>query len=82
MFGAAAGSNPFWEKFDWAAAIQEGATYSGVPYSGTFGFVDTVTYLPVNHEIPPKEQALLCPSCHGITWHWAELGLTDPLAPP
>ena len=82
LFGAAAGSNPFWEKFDWAAAIQEGATYSGVPYSGTFGFVDTVTYLPVNHEIPPKEQALLCPSCHGITWHWAELGLTDPLAPP
>jgi octaheme c-type cytochrome (tetrathionate reductase family) len=81
LFGAAAGPNPFCERFDWAAALQEGAAYSGVAYSGTFGFVNTVSYLPINHEIPPKEHAPRCEACHGATWHWADLGLTDPLLP-
>lgn len=81
LYGSAAGANPFWEKYDWAAALAEGAAYGGVAYSGTHGFVNTLTYLSVNHEIPPREFALLCESCHWTTWHWAELGLTDPLLP-
>jgi octaheme c-type cytochrome (tetrathionate reductase family) len=81
LFGAAAGPNAFWDKFDWASALQEGAAYSGVPYSGTFGFVETVTYLRVNHEIAPKEQARMCETCHGQTWFWSQLGLIDPLLP-
>ena len=80
LFGGAAGPNAFWEKYDWAAALQEGAAYSGVAYSGTYGFVNTVAYLQVNHEVPPAAQALKCESCHRTAWHWAALQLTDPLA--
>jgi octaheme c-type cytochrome (tetrathionate reductase family) len=81
LFGSAAGSNAFWDKFDWASALNEGAAYSGVAYSGAFGFVNTVSYLRVNHEIAPKEQAPACNSCHGQTWFWSQLGIKDPLAP-
>jgi octaheme c-type cytochrome (tetrathionate reductase family) len=81
LFGSAAGSNAYWDTFDWTLALQEGAAYSGVSYSGTFGFAETVTYLQVNHEIAPKEQALFCDHCHGQTWFWNELGVADPLLP-
>ena len=82
LFGTAAGPNAYWDKFDWAAALREGAAYSGVPFSGTFGFPSTITYLSVNHEIPPKAQALLCNSCHNVPEFWDALGIEDPLAPP
>lgn len=82
LFGTAAGPNPFWEKFDWTLALQEGAAYSGVAFSGEFGFPNTVTYLSVNHQVAPKEMALNCNACHGVPPFWAALGLTDPLPGP
>jgi hypothetical protein len=82
LFGTAAGANPLAEKFDWALALQEGAAYSGVAFSGEFGFPDTVTYLSVNHQIAPKEMARLCNSCHGVPEFWATVDLTDPLPGP
>ena len=82
LFGAAAGPNPFWEKFDWALALQEGAAYSGVTFSGSFGFPNTVTYLSVNHQVAPKEMARLCNTCHGVPEFWAAADLTDPLPGP
>ena len=82
LFGQAAGPHPFWEKFDWGLALQEGAAYSGVPFSGTFGFPNTVMYLSVNHQIAPKEMALNCNACHGVPTFWAAVDLTDPLPGP
>jgi octaheme c-type cytochrome (tetrathionate reductase family) len=82
LFGAPGGANPFWEKFDWGLALADGAAYTGVPFSGTFGFVNTVTFLQVNHEVAPREAALRCNACHGVPEFWAILGVTDPLAPP
>jgi octaheme c-type cytochrome (tetrathionate reductase family) len=81
LSGTAAGPNAFWGAYDWNAALQEGAAYDGFVYSGQYTFVNTISYLPVNHQIPPKEQAHLCESCHWTTWFWADLGLVDPLAP-
>lgn len=75
LFGSKGGPNPYWAKYDWDLAVQDGATYTGQTYSGAFEFVDTVMYLTVNHEIAPKEQALgmdnNCGDCHidaGIDW--------------
>ena len=82
LFGTAAGPNAYWDKFDWAAALREGATYSGVPFSGTFGFPNTVMFLSVNHEVAPMEQALHCNDCHFVPEFWSSLGLVDPLVLP
>jgi hypothetical protein len=84
LFGLKGGPNPYWGKYDWDLALQDGATYTGQTYSGEFEFVDTVMYLTVNHEIAPKEDALgidnSCDSCHfGDRVEWTELGWTgDP----
>ena len=82
LFGGKGGPNPFWAKYDWDLALQDGATYTGQTYSGAFEFVDTVMYLTVNHEIAPKEQALGmdsdCFDCHieGAI-DWTALGWSD-----
>ena len=75
LFGTATGPNPYWGGFDWNLAIQDGANYTGQPYSGTFGFVDTFMFLKVDHEVAPKEQAYgmngACADCHApglIDW--------------
>jgi octaheme c-type cytochrome (tetrathionate reductase family) len=85
LFGLKGGENPYWVKYDWNLALQDGATYTGQPYSGSFDFVDTVMYLTVNHEVAPKEQAYgmdgACGDCHGDGLiDWTELGWTaDPV---
>jgi octaheme c-type cytochrome (tetrathionate reductase family) len=88
LFGTKGGPNPYWAAYDWNLALQDSAAYTGIPYSGTFGFVDTVMYLTVNHEVAPKEMALGsggCMDCHGpdntgqSKIDWSELGRTDPL---
>lgn len=74
LFGDAAGANPFWSSFDWNAALQEGAAYTGQDYSGQLGFVNTVMYLKLAHTVPPAEQALLCDDCHGVDGWFESLG--------
>ena len=79
LFGMAGGPNPYWGKFDWNLALQDGAAYTNRPYSGTFGFVDTEMYLTVNHEVAPKEAAWGmggdCGDCHfGDQIDWVALG--------
>ena len=81
LFGMKGGPNPFWAKFDWDLALQDGATYAGQTYSGAYEFIDTVMYLTVNHEIAPKEEAYgmdgVCVDCHGPNLiDWTELGYT------
>ena len=78
LFGSAAGENAFWAKYDWGAAIAEGAAYAGQPYSGEFEFANTVMYLRVSHEVAPASQALHCDDCHGVTSFWQQLGIEDP----
>lgn len=79
LFGTKTGANPYWTFYNWDLAVQDGADYSGQPYSGSHTFVDTVMYLTVNHEVAPKTLALgaggNCDDCHlpGAI-DWAELG--------
>ncbi len=82
LFGMKGGPNPYWAKYDWNLALQDGAAYTGQTYSGAYEFVDTYMYLTVNHEVAPKEQAFgnggNCGDCHGENKiDWAGLGWTD-----
>jgi len=87
LFSTKGGPNPYWGTYDWNLALQDAATKLGITYNGTFGFVDTVMYLSVNHEIAPKEMALGsggCFDCHGESGgesiiDWSGRGRTDPL---
>ncbi len=82
LFGLKGGENPYWAKYDWDLALQDGAAYTNQVYSGAFEFVDTVMYLTVNHEVAPKEQAWGmdgdCADCHADgAIDWLALGWTD-----
>ena len=88
LFGKAGGPNPYWVKYDWAAALADGAAYTGQDYSGTHKFADTTMLLSVNHEVAPKEKALGmggiqggCMDCHtNDSIDWQALGWSaDPL---
>jgi octaheme c-type cytochrome (tetrathionate reductase family) len=85
LFGLAGGPNPYWGAFDWDLALLDAAAVTGQPYqSGDFGFVDTVMYLSVNHEVAPSEEAYGmnadCLDCHQRDQiDWVALGWTgDP----
>jgi octaheme c-type cytochrome (tetrathionate reductase family) len=86
LFGLKGGENPYWAKYDWDLAIQDGAAYTGQTYSGDYEFVDTVLYLKVDHEVAPAQQAYgmdgNCNDCHNNPdgFDWTELGWTgDPI---
>ena len=79
LFGTAGGPNPYWGKFDWNLALEDGATAAGQTYSGAYEFVPTEMYLSVNHEVAPKEMAYgmdgRCGDCHfGTQIDWGALG--------
>lgn len=59
-----AGDGGFWKEFDWQRATEEGMKQVHLPYSGTYGFVETEMYWPINHMVSPKEQAVQCNECH------------------
>lgn len=87
LFGSKGGPNPYWAKFDWDLALQDGAAYTGQTYSGSYEFVATEMLLTVNHEVAPKEQAFGfggvagCVDCHlDGKIDWPALGWSgDPL---
>jgi octaheme c-type cytochrome (tetrathionate reductase family) len=58
------GSGAYWKEFDWGKAAEAGMKYVGVPYSGKYGFVNTVSYWQIEHMVSPKEDALKCQDCH------------------
>jgi octaheme c-type cytochrome (tetrathionate reductase family) len=90
LFGLKGGDNPYWAKYDWDLALQDGAAYTGQTYSGDYTFVETVMYLSVNHEVAPKEEAYgyggvstgACFDCHTEDKiDWTALGWSaDPFA--
>jgi octaheme c-type cytochrome (tetrathionate reductase family) len=67
----------YWKHFDWNRAIADGNQAAGLPYSGQYGFVETVMYWKVNHMVAPKQAALKCMACHqreGGLLNWKALG--------
>jgi len=78
------GSDAYWAKYDWNAAVASGMKAAGQPYSGKFGFVETSMVWPVNHMVAPKGKALKCADCHGEKGRmdWKALGYKgDPRNP-
>jgi len=72
----------FWRSFDWGRALESGMKSAGLPYSGKFGWVETVYYWPITHMVAPKEKALACTDCHGdrSRLDWKALGYAgDPI---
>jgi octaheme c-type cytochrome (tetrathionate reductase family) len=71
-----------WVDYNWDKALIEGAKGAGLPYSGRYQFVKTVSYLSASHEVAPKEDALQCGECHmgGTRFDWKALGYKgDPM---
>ena len=64
LFSATPGDGGYWGDFDWARAAEAGMKEVGLPFSGSYGFADTVMNWPVNHMVSPKEKAVSCAECH------------------
>lgn len=58
------GSDAYWSDFDWNKSIRNGMEYTGYPYSGHYGFIETRSYWPLNHMVSPANEALSCIECH------------------
>lgn len=77
-----AGEGGYWETFDWASALYDGAEAAGLPFSGEYGFAETMMYWNQTHMVQPASKALTCTDCHGEAGRldWLELGYPgDPL---
>lgn len=66
-----------WSTGDVDAAIRQGAASVGWSLEGEYDYVNTERYMPVFHEVAPKEQALSCNECHeGKRMDFNALGYT------
>ncbi len=77
------GDGGYWHDFNWDQAARLGSRFSGIPYSGHYGFVETEMYWPINHMVQRRDRALHCVDCHGATGRmdWQALGYpADPMA--
>ncbi|MDX9723079.1 MAG: tetrathionate reductase family octaheme c-type cytochrome [Myxococcota bacterium] len=70
------GEGGYWTEFDWNQAFELGADATGQPFSGEYGFAETLMYWPLHHMVAPKEHALQCTDCHADRGrlNWKELG--------
>jgi octaheme c-type cytochrome (tetrathionate reductase family) len=70
------GEGGYWTDFDWDEALRLGAQASGLPYSGEYGFTNTVMYWPLSHMVQPANSALQCRDCHSSDGRldWKALG--------
>jgi octaheme c-type cytochrome (tetrathionate reductase family) len=66
----------FGKTYDWDTAAREGMKVNGLPYSGEYGFTDTIMYWRINHGVVPGDRALDCLECHGHNsrMDWEHLG--------
>ncbi len=67
LAGKIKGSNALWADYDWDASIKAGMDYLDLPYSGEYGFIETQTLWPLNHEVSQSKQALQCADCHNAS---------------
>lgn len=58
------GDSAYWVDFNWDESSKAGMDYLGLPYSGSYDFIETEMYWPLNHMVAPKEQSLSCKDCH------------------
>lgn len=71
-----------WKHYNWDQALKDGGQGEGLPYSGKYQFVKTISYLSAQHEVAPKEMALQCGECHmgASRMDWKALGYKgDPM---
>jgi len=76
------GPDGYWSTFNWELSLQNGADATGLPYSGEFGFAETVMYWPLAHMVQPVENVLQCTDCHSDNGRmdWEALGyFGDPI---
>ncbi len=76
------GKGGFWATYDWDQASKLGMESVGLPYSGEYGWIDTIMYWRINHMVAPAEDALGCLDCHGDQGRldWKALGYKkDPM---
>jgi octaheme c-type cytochrome (tetrathionate reductase family) len=64
----------YWKSYDWDGAIVAGMNYVKHPYSGKYGWIQTMMYWPLSHMVAPREQALQCTDCHSRKGRLAALG--------
>ena len=67
-------NDAFWGNYNFARAIKVGMEKNNIPYSGKYGFVETLSYWPINHMVAPKEDALACRECHAKEGRLKDLG--------
>lgn len=70
------GEGGYWTEFDWDQALRLGSENSGLAYSGSYDFAETVMFWPTTHMVSPKENALQCVDCHSENGRldWTALG--------
>jgi len=70
------GRGGYWTEFDWDKACRLGSQATGLPYSGEYGFVETVMYWPLSHMVQSASKALQCLDCHSPNGRmdWERLG--------
>lgn len=76
------GKGGYWQTYDWDQTARLGMKSVGLPYSGEFGWTDTIMYWKINHMVAPAEDALDCLDCHGddSRMDWEALGYKkDPM---
>ena len=78
------GKKGYWKTFDWEEASKIGMESVDLDFSGAVGFIETEMSWPINHMVPPAENALKCMACHGKKSEdrldWKALGYSgDPL---
>jgi octaheme c-type cytochrome (tetrathionate reductase family) len=54
----------YWGNYDFGRAIKVGMEKNKIPYSGEYGFVETLSFWPITHMVAPSEEALGCAECH------------------
>ena len=76
------GEGGYWTEFDWDLAARLGSEITGLPYSGSYGFTDTIMFWPTTHMVQPASEALQCNECHSeeSRLDWEALGYPgDPI---
>ncbi len=76
------GEGGYWTEFDWDLAARLGSEIAGLPYSGSYGFTDTIMFWPTTHMVQPASEALQCNECHSEEGRldWEALGYPgDPI---
>ena len=77
-----AGEDGYWTNFNWDNAFRLAEPITGLKYSGSYGFAETLMYWPTTHMVLPKENALQCTDCHAENGRldWEALGYPgDPM---